>query len=40
MRNRDSRKANNITKYAISTVLITGISVAAYFVAKALMSQM
>ena len=40
MRNRDSRKTNNILKYTISAILITGITVAIYFIAKTLMSQM
>ena len=38
MRNGDSNKRHIIAQYAVSTVLITGISVAIYFTANKLVS--
>lgn len=38
MRNRASNKRHIIAQYAISTALITGISVAIYFTANKLVS--
>ncbi len=40
MRNIDSNKINRIVKYVIAAMLITGISVAIYFVINMIMSYM
>lgn len=38
MKNRDNNKRHIIAQYAVSAVLITGISVAIYFTANKLVS--